>query len=224
MLTQALRTKADHYVAATLEAIQQAGSITAINAPFSQLYRYRHLFSPPSKNIFLLLGNTLGNESVEIQTLNEISQGMNPGDVLVVEVQLIEKEPPTRDEENESVQKHEDFYCGPFWAVGYDTRNIELSVRSDPAADASRGIAAVTLEIMAKLKSPLRAFHPSFSNGSLFVPGGESVIVYLIRLYEEGTVERFLVQAGFEVMEARTTPAPNPRSRRFSYVVARKTS
>lgn len=221
MLALALRTKADHYAAATLQAIQQNGSITAINAPFSQLSRYQHLFSPPSKNIFLLLGNTLGNEAVEIQTLHEISRGMNVGDILVIEVQLIENEPPTSDEDNKTIQKHKDFYCGPFWALGYDIRDIDLSIKSD-SADAYRGIPAVTFLVTAKLKKPLSAAHPSFSSGRLYLAAGESVIVYLIRLYQEGAVEGFLPQAGFEVIDVRTSTNPNPRSRRFSYVVAKK--
>jgi hypothetical protein len=97
-------------------------------------------------------------------------------------------------------------------------------VQSDPAADASRGVSAITHEITAKLNKPLVTSHPSFSNGRIFVASGETVIVYLIRLYEEGTVEGFLAQAGFEVIESRTPPPANSRSRRFSYVVARKVS
>jgi hypothetical protein len=224
MLVLALRTRPDHYSAKTLQAIQQNGSITAINATFSQLDRYRHLLTPPSRNVFLLLGNTLGNESVEIQTLTDISAGMNAGDLLLTEVQLIEQEPPSIEEDNRAIQEHREFFTGPFRALGYDIRNIDLSIRTNPAADQTRGIPAVTYEVMCRLKKPLSAQHPAFANERISVPGGELICVYLIRLYYEEALQYFLNQTGFEVLESRVTPAPTPKSRRFHYVVARKRS
>lgn len=222
MLVLALRTRPDHYSAKTLQAVQRNGSITAINATFSQLEHYRHLLTPPSSNIFLLLGNTLGNESVESQTLADIAAGMNAGDILLIEVQLIEEPALTSlDEDNVAIQRHKEFFTGPFRALGYDTRHIDLSIRTNPAADEARGIPAITYEVICRLKKPLTARHPAFSNEKISVPAGEDICVYLIRLYHEEALELFLTQAGFEVLQSRVTPARIP-PRRFHYVVARK--
>jgi hypothetical protein len=221
MLVLALRTRPDHYAAKTLQAVQGIGTITAINATFSQLDHYRHLFTPPSQNVFLLLGNTLGNEKEEAQTLAHIRAGMSDGDLLVTEVQLIEEEPPSLNEDNESIQKHKEFYTGPFRALGYDPRHIELSVRTNPAADETRGIPAVTYEVVCRLRKPLSAQHPAFMNERIFVPADEVICVYLIRLYREGALEGFLEHAGFQIVKSRITAARTPKSRRFHYVVAR---
>lgn len=222
MLVLALRTRSDHYSAKTLQAVQRNGSITAINATFSQLEHYRHLLTPPSRNVFLLLGNTLGNESVESQTLAEISAGMNEGDLLLIEVQLIEEPTSTSlDEDNVAIQRHKEFFTGPFRALGYDPRNIDLSIRTNPAADEARGIPAITYEVICRLKKSLTAHHPAFTNGKIMVPAGESICVYLIRLYREEALALFLTQAGFEVLQSQVMPARTP-PRRFHYVVARK--
>ena len=222
MLMQALRTRAEHYAAKTLQAVQRNGSITAINATFSQLERYKHLFTPPSSNLFLLLGNTLGNESVEIQTLTDIAAGMNAGDLLLIEVQLIELQPPSIEEDNKGIQKDKEFYTGPFRVLGYDPRNIELSIRTNPAADQARGIPAVTYEILCTLNKPLTVRHPAFVNEKISVPAGDCICVYLIRLYHEEALANFLSQTGFEIVKSRVTPVATPQSRRFEYVVARK--
>ena len=222
MLVLALRTRSDHYSAKTLQAVQRNGSITAINATFSQLEHYRHLLTPPSRNIFLLLGNTLGNESVESQTLAEIAAGMNAGDLLLTEVQLIEEPVSTSlEEDNVAIQRHKEFFTGPFRALGYDPRQIDLSIRTNPAADEMRGISAVTYEVVCRLKKQLVAQHTAFGNGKITVPAGESICVYLIRLYHEEALVSFLSKAGFEVMQSQVTPARIP-PRRFHYVVARK--
>ncbi|HEX5966377.1 MAG TPA: L-histidine N(alpha)-methyltransferase [Pyrinomonadaceae bacterium] len=222
MLGLALRTRTDHFAATTLQAVQQNGSITAINATFSQLEHYRHLLTPPSSNIFLLLGNTLGNESVESQTLGYVAAGMNPGDLLLTEVQLIEKPVSTTiEEDNVAIQRHKEFFTGPFWALGYDRRNIDLSIRTNEALDKARGIPAVTYEVICRLKKPLRVRHPAFANDKISVPAGEDICVYLIRLYHEEALVPLLTQAGFEVLQSRVTPARTP-PRRFHYVVARK--
>lgn len=222
MLVLALRTNPEHYSAKTLKAVQRDGSITAINATFSQLDRYRHLLTPPSRNIFLLLGNTLGNESVEIQTLAEIAAGMNAGDLLLTEIQLIEQQPPSIEEDNLAIQAHKEFFTGPFRALGYEPGNIDLSIQTNAAADQTRGLPAVTYEVMCSLKRPLSAQHPAFANQKISVPAGERICVYLIRLYYEEALESFLNQAGFEVVKSRITPVPTPKSRRFQYVLARK--
>lgn len=222
MLVLALRTRADHYSAKTLQAIQRNGSITAINATFSQLEHYRHLLTPPSTNIFLLLGNTLGNESVESQTLADIAAGMNPGDLLLTEVQLIEEPMSTSlEEDNVAIQQHKDFYTGPFRVLGYDERHIDLSIRTNPAVDEAREIPAVTYEVICRLKKPFTAHHPAFANEKISVPAGEEICVYLIRLYQEEALETFLNQAGFQVLESRVTAA-RTSPRRFHYVVAQK--
>ena len=221
MLVLALRTRPDHYSAKTLQAVQRNGSITAINATFSQLEHYRHLLTPPSSNIFLLLGNTLGNESVESQTLADIAAGMNAGDLLLTEVQLIEEPASTSlEEDNVAIQRHKEFFTGPFRALGYESRHIDLSIRTNRAADEARGIPAITYEVICQLKRPLTARHPAFANEKISVPAGEAICVYLIRLYHEKALESFLNQAGFEVLESQVTARTPPR--RFHYVVARK--
>src|ERR1700733_11389556 len=183
MLVLALNTRGEHFGSSTLRAVQQHGSVTALNATFSQLRSYTHLFSPPGRNIFLLLGNTIGNETVEIQTLTEISDGMNKGDTLVMEVQLIERDPPSSEEDNVAIQRHKQFYTGPLRLCGYDWRDIALSIRRNDDSDRARGIGAVTYEVCCTLRSDRTVYNPTFATGQLFIPAGE-VCVYTIRLYE----------------------------------------
>ena len=66
-----------------LGRVKEQGSVVGINSSFSYLRRYKTLFSQ-GNNIFLLLGNTLGNVR-ELQTLSDIRNGMNNDDTLMVD-------------------------------------------------------------------------------------------------------------------------------------------
>jgi hypothetical protein len=222
MLSVALRTQDEHYAASTLQAVQRRGSIIGINATFSQLHQYNHLFSRPSRNLFLFLGNTLGNESDEIPTLRDIAAGMNAGDLLVTEVQLLERTPPPIEEDRAAIQQHKDFYTGPFRALGFDVRQIDLGIRINSADDERRGVPAVTYEVTCKLQKPLVVKHPAFANRELRVPAEEDVCVHLIRLYKDNAIFDFLGEAGLDVVKSYVTEAESPTARRFEYVVAQK--
>jgi hypothetical protein len=221
MLVLALNTRGEHFGSSTLRAIQQHGSVTALNATFSQLRSYTHLFSPPGRNIFLLLGNTIGNETVEIQTLTEISYGMNKGDTLVMEVQLIERDPPTLEEDNSAIQRHKQFYTGPLRLCGYDSHDIALSIRRNDDSDRARGIEAKTYEVCCTLKSDRTVYNPAFTSGQLFIPAGE-VCVYTIRLYAEESMTDLCLRAGLQVKATHLIAGDTNSSRRFLYIVSEK--
>ena len=101
-----------------------------LHSPFSSLFKYKFLFSGPGQNIFLLLGNTLGNVREE-QTLWEIKNGMYDRDILVTELQLIEPVPDTLDDITFDIQKTKYFYASPFTTVGCNLEEIDLWVEED---------------------------------------------------------------------------------------------
>jgi uncharacterized SAM-dependent methyltransferase len=204
--------------------VQARGSVVAINALFSDLDRYNHLFSPPSRNVFLLLGNTLGNEADEAQTLRDIRNGMNVGDILVTELQLAEDDPLSDAALTEAIQSSNYFYVGPFTAIGGGAvDDYKISVRRDLDEERDRGdMAGLSYKIICRPKVARTVRHPAYREHEVVRIPARDIVVYIVRKYRAATVKNFFEQAGFEDINVTSSPDQGARSRRFCYITARK--
>jgi uncharacterized SAM-dependent methyltransferase len=222
MLAQALNPRrAPVEVQRTLIQLRQKGFLVAINADFLQLDHFCHLFTPPSRNIFLLLGNTLGNELNEVETLKGIARTMTENDVFLAELQLAEEKPASAAEVTADIQNTRDFYRGPFITLGCNSDDIEVEARKDDEEALARGIDAITYQFICRIKRPQTVNHPSFDDGQVRIKPA-NICTYIVRKYREDAVPSFFEDAGFEVLEYRSTPGQDPRSRRFGYVAAKR--
>jgi hypothetical protein len=70
-------------------SLQRRVRIKAIHSDFVNITAFRPVFDyRPEPNLFLFLGNTLGNIQDEINFLQRVRSAMHPGDVLILEVRL----------------------------------------------------------------------------------------------------------------------------------------
>jgi hypothetical protein len=224
MLALALQIGEDSERDQIRRRVQTQGSIVAINALFADLDRYNHLFSPPSRNVFLLLGNTLGNEPDEIETLRDIRKGMNAGDVLITELQLVEEDPLPDTTLTENIQSSAYFYVGPFTAIGGGSvADFKISVRRDLDEERDRGsMAGLSYKIICRPRSVREVRHPAYRAGEVVRIPGRDIVVYIVRKYRAETVAELFRQAGFDEISVASSPGEGPRSRRFCYITARK--
>lgn len=199
------------------EVLKRAGKVIALNTTFDELPKYSYLFqsSARAQTLFLLLGNTLGNELQEAETLSVIRDAMGDNDVLMAELQLAEDKPFSGGEAANQNQPNKYFYTGPFEILSGDPDTIDLIVERK---DERR---AFTYEFYAQLRSPLSVRHPALPRFSL--PKGKKVGVYIVRKYRGAAeVEAMFVEAGFRIMRVRSTVASGPRDRLFCCLTARK--
>jgi hypothetical protein len=198
--------------------IRERGNIIGIHSTFANLNQYNHLFGRPGTNIFLFLGNTLGNELSEKETLRQIKDGMNVGDILVTELQLIEPEPDSAKELTELIQPMKYFYASPFTNLGFHPDDIDLVV--EQAMNGKQSQTATTYNIYCGLRTAKVINHPLLDS-TLHIPD-ERVLVYTVRKYQEFAVEPLFRSVGFDVLRQRSTVCSKKGERRFHYITARK--
>jgi uncharacterized SAM-dependent methyltransferase len=99
------------------------GEVYSINCDFHDLDKVGDLIPSGGRRVFLLLGNTLGNEHSPGALLREIGKAMEPEDRLILELQLLNQAPP-------STEITERFYKGPFLynSAGVDEKVISRRV------------------------------------------------------------------------------------------------
>lgn len=200
---------------------KRGGKAIGINAPFDKLARYSHLFMPPSANLFLLLGNTLGNELSEIQTLAAVAGCMGNDDRLLADVQLVEEELDSAEEICEREQDVRYYYGGPLLAVHCTWDDMALFVRRDDDESLARGIKAVTYKLGVTMKRSLRVTHPGFGASPVEIPRAE-ICTFIVRKYHEDQIDTIFNEAGLIVERAHVTEHESPRDRRWCYVLARR--
>jgi predicted nucleotide-binding protein len=206
-----------------LSRVMEKVNVIGIHAAFANLREYKHLFERRSHpNIFLLLGNTLGNELSENDTLNDIKDGMYPGDILFTELQLIEEEPKSLDELTISIQPTKYFYAGPFASLGFDINLIDVRFDLDMADPGSKKYGTMTYKISCNFSGERREInHPAFEGSPLRIRR-PSVVVAIVRKYQEDGISTIFKEAGFEVLNQHSTEGTPPHFRRFHYITARK--
>ena len=201
------------------QVLDQKGVIVAINTSFTHLYLYKDLFEKECKNIYLFLGNTIGNVFDPVHTLQLIGRSMRDEDILIIEFQLIEEKPLSDEDLTRKVNeepKLEKFYKGAFLALGVKDSQIALSVLLRKDDDYS-----TTYSIECKFSKTTTLCHPSFEL-PIVVPKDISISVYLVKKFKPEKVESILEQAGFQILTQKTSPTIKPTDRRFLYTVVQR--
>jgi hypothetical protein len=210
----------DNVVTATLMNMRRAGhEVFGVNAPFSQLKNYRDLLGREGRNLFLLLGNTLGNEDSEEETLLAIAEGMRAGDILLTEVQLKEDTPYSDAQLTEAIQDSKRFYAGPFITLGCPEEDVSLRVEG--SANSTIGLDCWTYKIKCHFEKPFKARIPT-SHREILLKQGSAVTTYIVRKYEEHSLDHAFRQAGLDIIESCSRLASAQSKRKFLYTVATK--
>jgi Histidine-specific methyltransferase, SAM-dependent len=207
-----------------LSAVMEKGSVTGIHSTFSDLRAYKQLFeNRDGPNIFLLLGNTLGNELSETRTLIDIKDGMQSGDILLTELQLLEDNPKSPEELTISIQPTKYFYAAPFTLFGLDIDQIKVRLDKDESDLSSQKYGTMTYSISCNFpQGDIKIEHPAFEGPSPVRISKSTVPVYIVRKYKEEMIRDIFEEAGFEVLKQRSTAGEPPNFHRFHYVTARK--
>jgi hypothetical protein len=205
------------------------GRVIAVNTEFASLSRYKRLFrdksSEQASTVFLLLGNTLGNEANELYTLSNLFRAMTPGDALICEYQAVEEELASAEELTALFAPRRGFFLSPFTSLLCPTDALEFVVQEDGAEAARRGIEAMTYEFVCRFTRDVELRHHGFAE-PLLVPRGD-VGVYIVRKYREGAMRQLFERSGFSVDYDQIVPAvgsegDGPKRRRFGYLTAFK--
>ena len=83
MLAQALDLESAK-AASLVQAIQLGGAVFGLDSDFASLVKHRHYLPEDGRRIFVIFGNTLGNEPQAEPMLRWITNEMNEGDYLFI--------------------------------------------------------------------------------------------------------------------------------------------
>jgi hypothetical protein len=203
-----------------LARLNDTGSIWAINSTFANLPKFRSVL-PKTKNLFLLLGNTLGNEMDESDMLAQIARVMNPDDELLVEVQLLEDHPPTTETLTDAFQEKKFFYGAPFFALGYREDDVDVWVSEDSEPRGSLPVDAWTVTVNATLKHEHEIHHPGLPRRVRIGPKPK-VGIQIIRTYRHELPVELFEHAGLAVTDSVSTNTSDAEERRFQYIIAKR--
>jgi hypothetical protein len=204
------------------EVLNRGARIIGIHGDFTRLPEFGSLFTNEGVTVFLLMGNTLGNELDEIDTLSCIKSVMKGQDLLIVEVQEIEEElRPASDvqkllQENDTSVK---FLAGPFLALGCAPNDVEIKVARDDEEAQSRGIEAVAYRISCAFRKKLVVRHPTFTHSEVNIKQGQ-ISVLIVRKYSHRALRSIFDRAGLDVLDI-ISPKDMPKHKKFAYVMAR---
>lgn len=202
---------------------KKKGRFIGINAEFRHLHEYTELINDGGQNVFLLLGNTLGNEPNEFTTLASIRKAMRSHDLLLLELQLKEEVALTEQELTHKLLNSawKQFCTGPLAAVGCDLDAVELFTRVDRDEASARRIDAITYRHICKIKRRVTLRHPALRERSLEVHP-EEITVYLVRKYSETGVEDLLRRAGFRILRPPAVTPGRGTDPRFMFITAER--
>lgn len=202
---------------------KQRGSVACINTSFSQLGAYREIISTGSRTLFLLLGNTLGNELDEVAMLRDIGAAMDADDLLFAELQLLESEPIPDEEITDSIQDAKAFYAGPFIALGYPEHEIELRAETS-CGPWMTPTETATVRFICRPSTRHVLRHPTFaSKKGVRISPEVDITVYVVRKYHPSAIEAIFERAGLDVVDSSVSDVGDS-GRRFSHLIARKRS
>jgi len=199
-----------------LSRVLDQGEIVAMNTPFAELYLYQNLFCKKCKNIYLFLGNTIGNEFDPVHTLQLIGKSMSEDDILMIEFQLIEDETFTDDALTNIVNnepKLKKFYKGAFLALGCEDSKIDLS-----AFSSNGDYDSITYSFVCNFTARVSLKHPAFER-PILVQKDSSISVYVVNKFNYQRVEDILDRAGFYILSQEISEFSDRRDRRFLYTV-----
>lgn len=204
---------------------QKNGAIIGINSAFSNIQLFRMLLEQAQRSLFLILGNTLGNERSDVATLEKVRTAMRAEDLLLVELQLLETVPVTASQMTEmfnakdehGVRRAYDFYTGVHRTLHCPDPTLEVVDRRVEHLMGGREFG-----VTCRLPKPQRAWHPALATGQINVP--QVVEVYRIRKYSLELIASTFEEAGFEIIhggDAASTYEDPVTRRRFVFVFAR---
>jgi hypothetical protein len=200
--------------------LNKTDSIWSINSTFENLPNFQSVL-PNTRTLFLLLGNTLGNELDESDMLTQIARVMKKDDELLVEVQLLEDSPPSLKKLTEDFQQKKFFYGAPFFALGYRDEDIDVSVGEDSEQHSRLSVDAWTIVVNADLKSEHEIYHPGLAR-RIRIPRKRRVVIQMIRTYRGELPADIFTRAGLHVTRSVATVATDPTERRFQYIIAKR--
>ncbi len=119
--------------------------VKAILSDLTRIHHYKEIYEiRPKRNIFTILGNTLGNND-EKAILEALMKAMLPGDLLLLEVSVIEEEAAAylSDGLNELIRRH-DF--SPFVSLGLSFEDENVGLRYVDAREADVAAARSVFE------------------------------------------------------------------------------
>ena len=202
-----------------LNEVLKQGKIIGINTPFTKLKLYKNIFSEECKNIYLLLGNTIGNEFNPVRTLEIIKESMKEDDILVVEFQLIEDKIRSDNDITKSVNKDPElkkFYKGAFLALGCKDSQIDLSIFGEESEHKS-----IKYSFVCKFKTTVSCSHFAFNTAIKFEKAS-SYSVYVVNKFNPQGAMDILDQAGFRILSHEISKFSEPTDRRFLYTVVKR--
>jgi hypothetical protein len=202
------------------ELLERDGHVIGINALFDDLDGFQHLFAEPGRNVFLLLGNTLGNELDEKAVLDAIGRSMKDGDILITELQLQEAQPIPLPAMAATANESREFFTGPFVAVGYPREDISITVRCDELNHPERANGIWGYDYLCKLHRD-RDVRLLGRSDPVRLRAGE-VLVYLVRKYGLNSLDSHFDHAGLRIVRRIESPPIGKYGRRFGYFVAVK--
>jgi SAM-dependent methyltransferase len=196
-----------HHATSEMRHMAQASNVHCINSDFYELHKIKTLLPDSDRKIFLLLGNTLGNEPDAERLLKEICDVMGQDDRLILEIQLL-SEAPT----NEPVL--DKFYIGPFLYAGFRTDEMECRRQTD----ASSTDQLVSFVVKTKTSKQLAQPRDSFT-----IEAG-NYTSHVVRKFSAQSIKDIVENSNlkFDYPEELPKDEPSSGARRFGYFVLRK--
>jgi hypothetical protein len=205
---------------ATVETLKLPGNdILGITAPFEKLKNYKDVIGT-NECLFLLLGNTLGNELNEEQTLRSISEVMKAGDKLLIEVQLMEDKPIPVEVIAGNFRKDIQFYAGPLLAFGCPEDNISLQVVPDFGPKG--GMKCWTYSCECSIANSVERYVAPIKKKVTYGGGDTVVTTYIVRKYSESALDSMIHKAKLKVIDKLKSPSLGEYKRQFQYIVAER--
>jgi hypothetical protein len=202
--------------------------ICGINAGFDQLVKCRSQFPSGGESLFLLLGNTLGNEPDERQTLLNIVKAMSPGDHLLLDIQLCEDEVITADEIRHRLDTEPAlaFMRGPLMAFGVSPEKLAVEVRLRMAGAGHWHARAYDVLLVPTEEIRITEWPPNGGDNdrTVVLASHHHIPVYTFKRYELERVKSLMTSVGLRlVAEPLQHPRDaQPQGRRYGYFLCRK--
>ncbi len=196
-----------HQATSDMRDMADTGAVHGIHSDFYELKKVADLLPESDRRIFMLLGNTLGNENNPRRLLSRIAGVMSNEDRLILELQLLSEAPP-----NEEIFIK--FYMGPFLYAGFGPDDMVCNRHT--AVSASDQV----VSFIVTTKKSRQIAHHSFN---LDIREGDYT-THFVRKFSISWIKEMVEGSGLKFDYPQTMPADEPTSaaRRFGYFVLRK--
>jgi hypothetical protein len=192
-----------------LRNMTTTGDVYCINCDFYYLESVQELLPEAGRRIFLLLGNTIGNEQDPVKLLKAIRKVMRPADRLILEAQLLSE---TSKAQGTPFDK---FYMGPFLYAGFGVQEVECvkEVLERPDKDQQICFKVTT-------KKPKEMSHPRFPR-PVTIDVGEYT-THVVRKFSVASLQNIIRNSDLKIVSPDLMPKedkPSSPTRLFAYLV-----